>query len=260
MPEGEAVPGLETFLTSDVMLDVLDIPNGGLLRISAALLFLGDDDLFAFYWRDAQSKRPHCKLVSADGVRACFQEMPSSLSFDSGWLPQGTLRFGLDAGGTRWVSMVLPASRRRLSILDTDLGLQEVELPLPGLVFTGRGRSYWIWAVKDEVVTPQTQVFHAPLSNVDEVGRICFGANALPEADGTSMMHALHLFLDSPFNGHHASQKSRTHQGDIRFLLQDVASQKRDHFPDDELLPIIARDCPVVTLDLLLKYVLGKER
>lgn len=249
-------PGLEAFLTSDVVLDLLKIPRDGLIRISAALFFLGSDEMFAFYWRDAHTGRQYCKFLAADAVRAAFHPMP----IDSGWMPPGTLRFGCDATGTRYVAISIRAKVCPLTIIDNDRGSVTLDIPLPGFIFTGCGRSYWIWAVKDEEITPQTRTYHAPLSNVGGNGGICFGANSPPEASASTIAEAYHLFLDSPFNGHLANNKSRKHPGDIRYLLQDLA--QAEAFPFDDLLPIATREHPTqaVTLDTLLKQVLSPRR
>ena len=251
-------PGLEEYLTSDVVLDLLKIPRDGLVRISAALFFLGSNEMFAFYWRDAHDGKQHCKLLPADAVRASFNPMP----FDSGWLPPGTLRFGIDAAGTRWFAIAIAPSRSPLSIIDNDLGLQQGEVPLPGFIFTGCGGNYWIWAVKDAEVTAQTELYHAPLSNVGTNGSICFGANRPPEADGSTILQAFHLFLDSPFNGHLASGKSRKHQGDIRYLLTELAAQEVPLFPGEDLLALATRERPTkaLTLDFLLNAIIHTRR
>lgn len=122
-----------------------------------------------------------------------------------------------------------------MTILDNDLGLLQLEVPLPACVFTGCGRSYWIWAVKEAEVTPLSVLYHAPFSNVGGSGGICFGANRLPEASATTILQAFQLFLESPFNGHQASRKSRRHLGDIRYLLRELAETHATEFPLDDL-------------------------
>src|SRR5437660_5957243 len=96
---GEPLPGLEEYLTSDVILDMLKMPTDGLIRINAALFFLGSNEMFAYYTRDPHSGKQHSKLLNADDVVATFKRMP----LVSGWLPQGALRFGIDATGERWI-------------------------------------------------------------------------------------------------------------------------------------------------------------
>jgi PRTRC genetic system protein B len=247
MSGADSQPGLEEYLTSDVILDLLKMPTDGLIRINSALFFLGGNEQFAYYSRDSQTGKQTCKLLDVDAVHAAFQPMPMS----SGWLPPGSLRFGIDATGQRWISIAIPPATRQISIIDNDLGQQQLEVPLPGLIFTGLGRNYWIWAVKSREIGPTTELYHAPLSNVSSQGSICFGANQIPVADETTMLPALSLFLESPFNGHLAASKSRTHQGDIRFLLQDLARRKASQFPLEELCPILAgREPPGKTVGL----------
>lgn len=248
----EPTPLVEV-LSPDVLLSLLNFPPGGLLKIDAALLFLGSDETFAFYWRERHDQ-PCCKLLSADEVRAAFASMP----FESGWLPPRTLRFGIDKTGALWLSMFIPPAHYELSIMDHDLGESRITIPLPGFVFTGCGQRYWIWAVKDREVSPHSKLFHAPLPNVRSNGSICFGTNRVPEANSSTILQAFSLFLASPFTGHASNQKSRSHPGDIRFFLKDLAAQQVAEFPLEDLVGMATQDAPatVVTLDFLLKYVL----
>ncbi|GCE32009.1 hypothetical protein KDA_74930 [Dictyobacter alpinus] len=257
IPEGLPMPGLEEFLTSDVILDLLKIPKDGLIRINAALFFLGSNEMFAFYWRERNGSQ-QCKLLPADAVRTAFHTMP----FDSGWMPQGTFRCGIDAAGRRWLSICIPPAHHHLAVIDNDLGLQQVDVPLPGFVFTGCGRNYWIWAVKDTDISAQTALYHAPLSNVSSNGSICFGANRAPEASGSTILQAFHLFLDSPFNGHMANNKSQKHPGDIRYLLAELAAQEARFFPHEDLFGIAAsaQSTKVLSLDHLLNSVIHARR
>lgn len=241
--------GLEEYLTSPVILDLLKLPQDGLVRISAALFFLGDYEMFAFYWRDSyRGAEQHCKLVGADAVRSAFAPMP----LDSGWLPLNAVRCGISREGERWLSIFVPPQIHPLAIQDNDFGLQHVAVPLPGLVFTGSGSSYWVWAVKGGA--KDAIAYHAPLSNVSENGLICFGANRAPVASGTTIAQALSLFLTSSFNGHSASGKSRRHQGDIRFLLLDLAQQQAA-YPLDDLCPITTLQGHALTLDTLYQNI-----
>src|SRR5947199_3561971 len=115
------MPGLEAFLTSDVILDLLKMPKDGLIRISAALFFLGSDEMFAFYWRE-HGGLEHCKLLGASAVRTAFHQMP----FDSGTLRQRLLRFGIDATGTHWLSIVSEPCRHSLTITGVEFGFLDV--------------------------------------------------------------------------------------------------------------------------------------
>lgn len=247
-------PGLEADLTSQVVLDLLHIPQAGLLRISAALFFLGNQELFAFYWKDDRTHQEHCKFVSADSVRMAFGRTP----FESGWLPPNTLRFGVSEQGVRWLAMFIPPGIHHLQVEDDERGLLQVQVPLPGLIFTGRGYSYWVWATKESQPSGQSIVYHAPLSNVAGDGSICFGANVYPTAEAETIEKAMHLFLTSPFNGHQSNGKSRSFPGDVRYLLFDLA--KQGQFPLDDLVPIRSVPEPDrnLTVEILLQHVLRR--
>lgn len=260
-PDG---PGLESSLTSEVVLDLLRIPAGGLLRISAALLFLGNDELFAFYYRDAQSGAQSCKFVSAASVKAALAMMPTrAVDVDTGWLPTQILRLGMSTEGVRWLAVFVPPAVRTIACVDSDRGLLSLRVPLPGLVFGGRGASYYVWAVKArtrEEVGGRTPVFHTPLPNISAAGAICFGANRLPHASPQSLDEALSVFWRSPFNGHNANAIAASHQGDIRYLLQDLDKQGRESYPLEELCPIVYADAKrrQLTLDEVLERTLVK--
>ena len=255
-PAQLVVPGLESQLTSEVILDLLRIPQAGFVRISAALFFLGREELFAFYWRDEYSHREHCKFIAADAVRAAFNGVP----FDSGWLARDMLRTGVTSQGEHWFVTFFPARIYELAIEDHERGQLSVQVALPGLVFAGRNRSYWTWVIKDPYPSAESQVFHAPLSNVAADGNICFGGNALPVAEAISMPAAFHVFLTSPFNGHSSSGKSRSFPGDVRYLLLELANHAALRFPEEELLPMQTANDPErkLSLNFIVSYVLGK--
>lgn len=246
-------PGIEPFITSELVLTLLGIPAQGLLRISAALLFAGNDELCAYWWRDAQSGQQHAELRDPVHVRNAF----ANSVIDTGYLPANTLRMGL-GHGVCWLAVFVPPASYRLTLLDEQEQPQQITLNLPGCILAGRGTSYWLWAVKERVVTPATPLFHMPLPNIGGDGTLCFGVNAVPRAEGATIMQAFHLFLESPFNDHWALGKARSHSGDVRTLLRALASSRDPVFPEEELLPLVAEGASrhTLTLDHLLHRVL----
>lgn len=99
-----------------------------------------------------------------------------------------------------------------------------------------------------------------PLPNIGGDGSLCFGSNAAPVASGPTILHALHLFLASPFTGHWATEKSLAAPGDIRLRLLEIAEQEEGMFPEDELKPLTTTDehGRHLTLDALLHHVLRR--
>ncbi len=187
------------------------------LEEEAALLFTGGQYLFR--WREGQAL--HSKFVSPAAVRSAFSAEP----IDSGWMPPGVRRWGNGPNGP-WAVLFAPPARQTLSFVKLMPGREDVAemvIPLPGLVFVCAGASCYTWAIKKEF-SPEAIVYHAPLPNVDESGRICFGANPLPGGD---ISRAWQLFLDSPFNDHLINGKSLREPGDVRKLLVTLPGRKR---------------------------------
>ena len=248
-------PGIEEYITSDVVLGLLGIPETGLLRISAALLIAGNNELCAYWWRDQYSGQQRAELRDPVLVRAAF----SQVTIDSGYLPQNVIRLGL-SDGVQWMAVYVPPAPYQLTLVYEGEQAQVIRVELPGLVLTGRGSQYWVWAVKERAISANTPVYHVPLPNVGADGALCFGNNTVPVVSGPTILQALHLFLDSPFNNHWAIGKSRAHPGDIRERLRAIAELEPPVFPEDDLLPITPTNAPEreLTLDQLLHHVIRR--
>jgi hypothetical protein len=213
------------------------------LNAEAGLLFVcgGEHPLFV------QREGPHrvaYKFVSvADVARAFAWE-----NADTGWLPRGLCRWGRTRRGNFAVWHVPPATyslqlhrlpeageMRSISLKRTASPFATVSVPLPGLVLIGSGRSYRVFALRDEFA-PQAPLYHAPLPNVYPSGEICFGANTPPALEQPfAIAAAWKLFLESPFNADLISGKSRSYPNDVRLLLLRLNGRRR--FPPGELAP-----------------------
>lgn len=247
--------GIEEFISSDVVLGLLGIPEEGLLRISAALLIAGNNEVCAYWWRDKYTGKQAAELRDPVLVKAAFE----NATIDSGYLPTNVIRLGIGNGG-QWMAIYVPPKLYQVTLLDEQNNPTVISLSLPGFILTGRGNSYWMWAVKDLQISPHTFVYHVPLPNVGADGSLCFGLNTPPKADGPTMMQAFSLFLDSPFNDHWAIGKALSHPDDIRTFLLAIASREHPVFPDDDLVPISPSDAPErkLTLDHLFTHVLRR--
>lgn len=247
----EGQPGIEEFITSDVVLGLLGIPEEGLIRISSALLIAGNNELCAYWWRDRYSGQQAVELRDPVHVRAAF----SNTVIDSGYLPANVIRLGV-GNGVKWMAVYVPPASYQLTLLDGER--EQITIGLPGLIFTGRGNKYWMWATKDRQVGPHVQVYHVPLPNIGADGCLCFGTNSVPSVDGHTIMQAFHLFMDSPFSDHWATGKALSHPGDIRSLLTALSKDDPAVFASDDLVPIVPSNAPdrQLTLDDLLRHVL----
>lgn len=180
---------------------------------TAALLFIcGDQYLFRYR---ATNGAAAYKFVSPASVRAAFAEE----TIDTTWLPPNVGRWGIGTHG-EWILITYPPQRHRFAF-QSDEGerVTALELPMPALAFLGYGPRYYVWAFKDKVLNGDTNLFAAPLPDIDGNGAICFGNNVVPKASAQTIQNAWQLFLTSPFTGHSVNGKSRTYPDDVRKQL-----------------------------------------
>lgn len=186
---------------------------------------------------------------------ATLRQAIAHLPFDSGWLPETVRRAGDTPNGPFAVSF-FPAGVYRLPFVNTWATGHAKTLywavPLPALVFLGIQRSYYVWALKANVLQPDAQVYHAPLPNLDGQGRICFGGNRLPKATAQTLDKAWRVFLNAPFNDHQVDHKSARYPDDVRDQLKALARMKRKQYPLDDL---VSANLP---LERLVKSILEK--
>ena len=114
--------------------------------------------------------------------------------------------------------------------------IDELEAPLPGLVFAGVGTQYHLWAVAEDSFDARAYTYYPPLPNVHDGGTVCWGDNRPPQASGQSILDAWRLFLGSPFSDHLAGQRSRAFPNDVRALLWRFHTEREPHFPTEDLV------------------------
>lgn len=170
------------------------------------------------------------KFLSPQAVAAAFRNKP----FDSGWLTPGIIRCGSTSRGEFALLFVVAGIHKIEVEASRSSRVQTLKVPLPGLLFFGYGKQFLIWATKDPAPTPKSALFHAPLPNVFEDGRVCWGSNKPPRPNAATIRTAFDLFISSPFSSHAANGKSRSHNGDVRPLLRGLNHKKT--FPAGELL------------------------
>lgn len=249
--EAQKQPGIEEYITSEIVLGLLGIPTEGLLKVSSALLIGGNNEVIAYWWRDPYSGQQHAEFRDPVQVKAIL----SDAQIDSGYLPPNVLRLGL-SHNVQWLALYVPPGSYDLIFnYSPPHDRKTVRVGLPGFVLAGRGREYWMWAVKRGYPSPHTPVYHMPLPNIGGGGILCFGENAAPAADGPTVLQAVELFLASPFNDHWALGKAWSQPGDIRELLCVLATRDDPAYPEEELVPITPSGAPnrELTLDQILK-------
>ena len=129
--------------------------------ILAQLLFLPGQYLLV----TKEDRATTYKFVSPAALKEAFANEP----VDSGWLTSNTVRWGHCRKG-EWLVQFYPPSRYRLAL--ERFTADAPSIPLPGFVFVGCDRSYWIWAIESNSFNPNSALFHAPLPNVMSDGSI----------------------------------------------------------------------------------------
>lgn len=220
--------------------------HSNLLPITAALLIVNDEQFV--YWTKERGGE-QCKSLSPEDVQAAF----ALQSVDSGWLPPGVVRWGR-SGGAEWLIKFIPAGRHMLTFHLPDQPPREVTLRLPPLLFAGREYSYHVWAVKKREFSPMAALFHAPLPNINDGGKICFGGNRLPLASPKTIDAAWRLFVQAPFNNTWVGGKSHRYPKNILDVLLSPEVTRRG-YPLRDLVPVSGG----VTIDRLVEEYLHRS-
>jgi PRTRC genetic system protein B len=200
---------------------------------TAALLFIcGDQYLFRYRTKEGSAAY---KFVSSAAVRAAFAEE----TIDTNWLPNNARRWGIGKRGD-WIVITFPPQKHVFSFVveDDERKTMALELPMPALAFFGYDQRYYVWAFKDAELKGDTNLFAAPLPNVDANGAICFGSNVVPKASGKTIEEAWRIFLASPFTNHSVNGKSRKHPDDVRKQLTQLAEHRRRRYSIDDLVSL----------------------
>ncbi|MFB2917110.1 MULTISPECIES: hypothetical protein [Aerosakkonema] len=200
--------------------------------ILASLYILEGQYLLRYH----QDDQIFTKFISSEAVRNAFSQLP----VDSGFFPNGIVRWGSTTKGTFIVKFIPPSSNNQLSFTG-DSQNQILSIPLPGLVLMGIGRQYFLWAVKTKLFDPNAKGFHAPLPNINTSGGICFGNNPIPDASSESIEFVWELFGRSPFNGDSVAGKSKTFRSDIRKQLNYLHKYQKRSYPLRDLVDYPSR-------------------
>jgi PRTRC genetic system protein B len=218
------------------------------LRPERSLMFFKGQLL----WQSRTARGEQFKFVSPAAVLQALKAGP----VDTGWLAPGVVRAGSTARGG-FAVLVVPAGRAAIRVeKQSGAGVETLTLHLPAFAFFGHGQAYHVWALKKEADPARALLFRAPLPNVFDDGRVCWGANTPPAASPSSVAEAWRLFLDAPFNGHAASGKVRGERGDVRPYLRRLA-RSRGKFPAADLLPIGSYG--TTTLDAQINRLFGGD-
>lgn len=153
----------------------------------------------------------------------------SQSDFQSGWYVNPLMklhRISQREGITTTISSILPSSYL-LKFRSFCLGV-----PLPGAVIVHCQSQLWVYAYKGELSLNST-LYHYPLPNIDDRGKVCWGNVALPRLNPSSMWNA---FVTSEFNQDYDNRKSQAHPYNIVSQLKDVARSSNTVYPEEDLV------------------------
>jgi hypothetical protein len=162
-----------------------------------------------------------------DVAHAC-----AGIPLTTGLLPPNTL-FWERQGDAVTLALFVPARRWHMQLADS----RTYHLPMPPFIFTGRGRTYYAYAVKARPHQPPIPLWRMPCPNIHGNGQICPGNTTFPECSAATIEAALQLVMEgSQFNADLVAQKCRTYPDDVRRLWHELDGRPR--FPLRQLLPM----------------------
>lgn len=130
----------------------------------------------------------------------------------TGLLPEGVLFVQTAATGPVRIGFYLPPARHTIRF-DGERR-KPITIPLPGFVFVGHGSEFYIWATPERPADEHAELYHAPLPNIYEDGRICVGSVKFPSTGIETIRACAKLFFESNFSYHLVGDRQHT----IQFL------------------------------------------
>lgn len=192
--------------------------------VAAVLYFLNSDELL-FQWKDGD--KINSKFVSPQDAKSAFQ----GVGEDTGWLPTGVIRTGLNVRG-RWVVYV---AYPQIVKIRTDKN-KNLVIPIPMTMMIGWGRRYYLWALSGKTFSNTLPLYNAPFPNVYENGRICWGSHKVPMVTPLNIHTTWQLFFGTTFNDHLSSNRTKSHKDNVMGLLGGLSRKKAKTFPARELV------------------------
>lgn len=173
-----------------------------------------------------------CYPISEAGLASVLGKLPTS----SGLLPQNTLAYGRH-DGVAFYAVYVPARRATLRMASA-----EYDIPIPPLVWGGRGDDFRIFALgtADYPKRADVPLMSPPFPNSYPDGRICWGSSdPRPSAAPDTLLSVLNLFLEgSYFNLHVANNKSRQFSQSVVALWEQLRDKQARKYPLGDLVPV----------------------
>ena len=207
--------------------EIRDLLGASLTDLQAILCMY--DGQYKLCYRD-HNGWGHVRYLAPAAVRAAFV----AESLDTGWIDPSIVRWGVGSRGT-WVMQYRKRSRVNITIVPPTGDPFPLTVPLPPLLFMGRGRQYWVWACRN-TFAPTMRLAYCPLPNVMGNGQICWGNNQPPLATAQTMQHAWDVFVNSPFTDHVVQGKSRRYPNVLDALSEQATHPAGKRYPLDDLV------------------------
>ena len=157
----------------------------------------------------------------------------ADVEISTGLLPENIL-FWQRRNGQERLGLWLPPRVWSLRTEPTDSPNRRI--PLPGLVFVGRGLNYSLYALA-ETGRPglRSRLYAPPCPNVSEA--VCQGNVAFPVAGVDTIEQAATAFLESGFNNHLGNGKSKKYPEDILRMWRVLHRARATAYPVRDLVP-----------------------
>lgn len=229
---------------------VIDEQNEPSRQRLLARIELFDESIIMTHFAGGKAVKAH--EVAPDDLASAFSDIPLT----TGLLPVNCLFFAR-SGSLTTIGIYQPPAMWKLRVVMAEE--REYMVPLPGLVFVGRGRAYYVWAARGRIGTADSAddtdsadggLYRAPFPNVYDTGRICPGNVTFPECGERTIWKALKLFLESDFNADLRNGKSLRYKDDV--TQQWATLNCTGDYPLDDLVP--SRSPDVVSDLLTMKW------
>ncbi|GIK64427.1 MAG: hypothetical protein BroJett018_22210 [Chloroflexota bacterium] len=120
-----------------------------------------------------------------------------------------------------------------------------VIIPMPDILLFRRTHDkgipdYRVFAVKERPTDLKAKLFHVPLPNIYEDGRVCWGSVQqlqVHQLTGTDLTEDWKILLGTRFGSHNAGRRSKSHPDDIRKKYLAMEQAKTRVYPKSDLLP-----------------------
>jgi len=179
------------------------------------------------------------KALDRDALTSIVTDLSGAARRRHGLLPPNVLAVGNDLV-MWWLSPGVRTFYFDTTTQDANnIGKRAGKARHPGLIFVAGRNKMWVFAVKGETRPESgTPLYHAPLMNVWDDGKVCTGTMPIPDE---ALVSAIGKWEDSFFGSaftHPNHPKAVKYKGGIHAFWRDMLDGKHGDFPETVLVPI----------------------